>query len=115
MKRQVFVLQYKDGKFVKRDDSTGPMSTGGYPFPVDSIEDATRWDTIEEAARYGTTCGFRDMHQCVYSVDITYTLSAPIPYPPVWEKCNHHCIRDAVSSARTALHYADCTMMKGAK
>lgn len=52
MSERVYVMQYPDGKWVQRDDSTGPMSTGGYPFPVDDLLRATQWKVKEEALRY---------------------------------------------------------------
>ena len=112
MKRTCYILKYKNGRFVKRDDSTGPMSTGGYPDEVDTLEHATMWDTIEEAAKYGSMGGFRDLDECVYEVEITYKVSSPIPFPVLWERCDHHCLSNALSTARSAMHYADCTMFK---
>lgn len=53
---KVYLLQYPSGKWVQRDDSSGPMSTGGCPFPVDSIERATFWYDKDEALKYAHTC-----------------------------------------------------------
>ena len=50
-----YILLYPNGKYVKRDDSTGPMSTGGYPFPVNEVEKATTFKTLEDAVRYANT------------------------------------------------------------
>lgn len=47
-----YVMQYPDGQWVVRDDSTGPMSTGGYPFPTTDVSKATTWDTMQKALKY---------------------------------------------------------------
>ena len=49
-------MQYADGSWVQRDDSTGPMSTGGYPSKVKELSKATRWETTEAAMKYRHTC-----------------------------------------------------------
>ena len=48
----LYVMRMPDGHWVKRDDSTGPMSTGGYPYPVDDLDRATRWTSVEDALKY---------------------------------------------------------------
>ena len=112
--QNVFVLKYSDGRYVKRDDSTGPMSTGGYPYPVESVYDATKWNTIEDAARYGNTGGFRDMDRKVYPLKIEYVVQAPVDFPELWTECNHHCIETKASTSPDAKHYLDCPVMKNA-
>lgn len=52
----LFVMQYPDGTWVKRDDSTGPMSTGGYPYAVEGISLATVWRDKMGALKYRHTC-----------------------------------------------------------
>ena len=113
MKKQVFVLKYNNGDYVKRDDSTGPMSTGGYPFPVKTVEEATKWDTQEAAARYGNTSGFRDFIRAVFPLEIDYLELAMIPFPEKWERCNHHCIDTKESTAPNAQHFLDCPIVTG--
>lgn len=112
MKKTVYVLKYKDGRYVKRDDSTGPMSTGGYPFPVDSVDDATKWDTPEDAARYGNTSSFREFEQGTFPLEIQYVEKPMIAYPALWTECNHHCIKTRESTSREAKHFLDCPVMK---
>lgn len=51
----LYVMQYPDGSWVQRDDSSGPMSTGGYPFPVKELSKATVWDSKEKALKYRAT------------------------------------------------------------
>lgn len=56
----VYLLRYGPaGAWVQRDDSTGPMSTGGYPFKAKDIFSATRWTRKEDALKYAHIC--RDM------------------------------------------------------
>jgi hypothetical protein len=112
MKKLVYVLKYKNGRYVKRDDSTGPMSSGGYPFPVDSIDDATKWDTPEGAARYGNISSFRDFEQGCFPLEIHYKEQPLMPFPELWSECNHHCLPSKESQALGALHYLDCTLRK---
>ena len=45
-------MQYASGEWVQRDDSNGPMATGGYPFKVKELSKATRWETPEAALKY---------------------------------------------------------------
>lgn len=52
----IYLLKYPDGKWVYRDDSSGPMSTGGYPFRVDTIKRATFWYDKEAAIKYAHVC-----------------------------------------------------------
>ena len=112
MKKTVYVLKYKDGRYVKRDDSTGPMSTGGYPFPVDSVDDATKWDTPEGAARYGNTSSFREFEQGTFPLEVQYVEKPMIAYPALWIECNHRCIKTRESTSREAKHFLDCPVMK---
>lgn len=49
-------MQYEDGSWVQRDDSTGPMSTGGYPLKVKELRKATQWTDKQEALKYRHTC-----------------------------------------------------------
>jgi hypothetical protein len=56
MSETLFVMQYSDGAWVKRDDSTGPMSTGGYPYKAKGLIDATVWTSKEQALKYRHTC-----------------------------------------------------------
>lgn len=53
---KIYVMKYPDGKWVRRDDSSGPMSTGGYPFPTDDLRLATQWTSIDGALKYKGTC-----------------------------------------------------------
>jgi len=53
---QLFVMQYVTGEWVRRDDSTGPMSTGGYPSPVKELSKATVWEDKAKALKYRHTC-----------------------------------------------------------
>jgi hypothetical protein len=53
---QLYVMQYEDGNWVQRDDSSGPMSTGGYPFRVDKLSKATVWNDKKHALKYRETC-----------------------------------------------------------
>lgn len=108
MKKQVFVLMWQDGLFVQRDDSTGPMSTGGYPLKAASLEDATQWESMEDAAAYAQICGWNEMRRQVYPVDIVLDIQAPIRYEERWTQCNHHCIETPESTDRTAAHFLDC-------
>lgn len=109
MKKTVYLLRYTDGRYVQRDDSTGPMSTGGYPFPVADIERATQWNTPEEAASYATVCGWRDMVRRVYKYEVSLTRTEDyFEYPPIWNECNHHCVKTRESNSAGALHYLDC-------
>lgn len=48
-------MQYADGAWVQRDDSTGPMSTGGYPMKVTHLSKATVWDDKMDALKYRHT------------------------------------------------------------
>lgn len=52
MSEKIYVLRAPDGEWVKRDDSTGPMSSGGYPYKVPGLARATQWDSIEDALKY---------------------------------------------------------------
>lgn len=52
MSDKTYVMRYPDGKWVQRDDSTGPMSSGGYPMRVSELRRATQWSDIEEALKY---------------------------------------------------------------
>lgn len=52
----LFVMQYPDGSWVQRDDSSGPMSTGGYPFKVKELRRATVWTDKKKALEYRHTC-----------------------------------------------------------
>ena len=38
--------------YIARDDSTGPMSTGGYPYAVNDLWRTTKWDSREDAEEY---------------------------------------------------------------
>lgn len=109
MKKIVYLLRYADGNYVQRDDSTGPMSTGGYPFPVDDVERATQWSDPQKAASYANVCGWRDMDRRVYQYEVTLTMTGEyLEYPPIWVECNHHCVKTPESNAAGALHYLDC-------
>lgn len=110
MSNEKFVLMYKDGSFVQRDDSTGPMSSGGYPYPVQTINEATMWDTAHEAASYAQVSDWRDMARSVY--EVVFDLGERIDFPArgQWTECNHHCVKDSLSNAQGALHYLDCSI-----
>lgn len=105
--QNVFVLQYEDGKYVKRDDSTGPMSTGGYPSPVNTMREATFWHSSSVAARYAKTCRSMGVKQLVYPVKVQYTLVEPVTHP-TWTECDHDCIPSPESTAPEAKHFLDC-------
>ena len=49
-------MQYADGTWVRRDDSSGPMSTGGYPSKVKDLSLATVWKDKSIALKYRHTC-----------------------------------------------------------
>ena len=51
-----FVMGWADGAWVKRDDSTGPMSTGGSPCRVEYLSDATVWKDKMDALKYRHAC-----------------------------------------------------------
>lgn len=108
MTNQLFVLMYEDGTFVKRDDSTGPMSTGGYPYPVLEVEEATWFESIEAAAKYAQVGAWRDMMQFVYPLEVT--IGEGVPFPAKWEKCNRCCVETPESTAPTAAHFLDCSL-----
>jgi hypothetical protein len=54
----MFVLRYRDsdrwspGAFVARDNSSGPYSSGGYPYAVDELHRATLFATTAAAKKY---------------------------------------------------------------
>lgn len=48
------------GQYVERDDSTGPMSTGGYPMATTDPLRATVFATEEKALAYASH-GFQEM------------------------------------------------------
>lgn len=52
----MYIMKWPSGEWVQRDDSTGPMSTGGYPMKVKEIHRATIWTDKMEALRYRHTC-----------------------------------------------------------
>lgn len=53
----VYLLRYGPaGAWVERDDSTGPMSTGGYPMQAKDIRSATLWHDKAKALKYAHTC-----------------------------------------------------------
>ncbi len=110
--KDLFVLMYNDGKFVQRDDSTGPMATGGYPFRVDDIEDATTWDSAAKAAEYAMTSDWAQMQRKVYK--LSFVLGDAIEYPGLgkWTGCNHHCVKSKETTTMDAKHYLDCPVWK---
>jgi len=70
-----YVMRYLNGLYVQRDDSTGPMSTGGYPTPVPDIEDATVWDDLESAMKYQQMF-IRSTPFEIFQVTVTYSVEA---------------------------------------
>jgi len=77
MTDEIYVLQYASGEWVKRDDSTGPMSTGGYPFPTDELRRATQWTSVEDALKYRGIVGKNEgwtLHRLTFNtVPVTIT------------------------------------------
>ena len=107
MRNEIFVLRYSDGKFVKMDDSTNPMSSGGYPYRVDQLEEATFFSSVEAAAQYAKISDWWEMEQKVYEVSFVLMKQA-IDFPKVWVSCDHLCVATPESTAPTATHFLDC-------
>lgn len=82
MSKAQYVMKYPDGKWVQRDDSTGPMSTGGEAFPASDIWKATRWDTPEAALKYRATGGTRDSDWTLHQLKLE---SIPVDITPAME------------------------------
>jgi hypothetical protein len=72
-----FIMKYLNGSFVERDDSTGPMSTGGYPMETKEVWRATQWDNREDALKYRHTC-----HEEWTLHEITVEVSGPLTISP---------------------------------
>jgi hypothetical protein len=47
-----FAIRNPDGTWVAKDTSTGPMASGGYPYPVNQLARATFWPTRSSAESY---------------------------------------------------------------
>lgn len=105
------VLKYKDGAYVKVDDSSGPMSTGGYPYRVDSVDKATSWTDVGKAFDYARMFK-NEIEQALHPIRIQYTVLPKILVPPLWRECNHHCIETSESTSPEAKHFLDCPIVR---
>lgn len=110
MEKTVYILKYQDGSYVKRDDSIGPMSSGGYPYRVNDIEKATRWDDLESASRYAShfQSEFRNV---AYPITILFDEGDGVALTDFWESCNRKCAKTPASMSPSAKHFLDCPIM----
>lgn len=109
--RVIHVLKYMEGDYVQVDNSSGPMSSGGYPQRTTDIDKATQWVQIDEATRYAQM--FKtEIQQVLFPIRIDYSVLNTIDISERWIQCNRHCAETAESTAPEAKHYLNCPVWK---